>query len=317
MTPRTFEPTVYQTFTVKTDPSNVAPRLKALRAELARPRASTPSSSPAPTPIAASRCRPAKRASPTSPASPAPPASPSSASRRPASSSTAATSSRPPPRPTPSTSTCISCRRPASRADRRLRDGGRQDRLRSLAPHARPRSATSPKSSATARRSSRAANLVDRIWPDRPAAPVTPIEFLGHNRAGKTAAGQARRSAEGPRRGQGRRRRPHPARVDLLALQHARPRRAQHAVRPRLRHHPAHRPAHGLSRQEEDHRRRAEGAHRASPSSPTPPPCPPRSASSAPPTSACCSIPPPPRSRSWMPSRASATRSSSKSATRC
>ena len=31
-------------------------------------------------------------------------------------------------------------------------------------------------------------NLVDRIWPDRPGAPVTPVEFLGHNRAGKTSA---------------------------------------------------------------------------------------------------------------------------------
>jgi Xaa-Pro aminopeptidase len=30
-------------------------------------------------------------------------------------------------------------------------------------------------------------NLVDRIWPDRPSAPVTPIEFLGDNRAGKTS----------------------------------------------------------------------------------------------------------------------------------
>src|SRR5690606_38033719 len=30
-------------------------------------------------------------------------------------------------------------------------------------------------------------NLVDTIWADRPAAPVSPIEFLGHNRAGKTA----------------------------------------------------------------------------------------------------------------------------------
>jgi Xaa-Pro aminopeptidase len=30
-------------------------------------------------------------------------------------------------------------------------------------------------------------NLVDAIWADRPAAPVSPIEFLGHNRAGKTA----------------------------------------------------------------------------------------------------------------------------------
>jgi Xaa-Pro aminopeptidase len=28
-------------------------------------------------------------------------------------------------------------------------------------------------------------NLVDRMWTDRPAPPVTPIEFLGHNRAGK------------------------------------------------------------------------------------------------------------------------------------
>lgn len=31
------------------------------------------------------------------------------------------------------------------------------------------------------------ANLVDAIWADRPGAPVTPIEFLGHNRAGRTA----------------------------------------------------------------------------------------------------------------------------------
>ncbi|RUT35132.1 aminopeptidase P family protein [Arsenicitalea aurantiaca] len=31
-------------------------------------------------------------------------------------------------------------------------------------------------------------NLVDRIWTDRPAAPATAIEFLGHNRAGRTSA---------------------------------------------------------------------------------------------------------------------------------
>jgi len=31
------------------------------------------------------------------------------------------------------------------------------------------------------------ANLVDAIWTERPAAPVSPIEFLGHNRAGRTA----------------------------------------------------------------------------------------------------------------------------------
>ena len=31
-------------------------------------------------------------------------------------------------------------------------------------------------------------NLVDTIWPDRPGAPVTPVEFLGHNRAGRTAS---------------------------------------------------------------------------------------------------------------------------------
>jgi len=31
-------------------------------------------------------------------------------------------------------------------------------------------------------------NLVDRIWADRPAPPASPIEFLGDNRAGKTAA---------------------------------------------------------------------------------------------------------------------------------
>ena len=45
----------------------------------------------------------------------------------------------------------------------------------------------------TARLGSRATlvpseNLVDRIWPDRPAPPASTIEFLGHNRAGKTSA---------------------------------------------------------------------------------------------------------------------------------
>ena len=30
-------------------------------------------------------------------------------------------------------------------------------------------------------------NLVDAVWSDRPAPPVTPVEFLGHNRAGRTA----------------------------------------------------------------------------------------------------------------------------------
>jgi Xaa-Pro aminopeptidase len=30
-------------------------------------------------------------------------------------------------------------------------------------------------------------NLVDRIWTDRPGAPVSMVEFLGHNRAGKSA----------------------------------------------------------------------------------------------------------------------------------
>lgn len=32
------------------------------------------------------------------------------------------------------------------------------------------------------------ANLVDAIWSDRPAPPVTPVEFLGHNRAGRMPA---------------------------------------------------------------------------------------------------------------------------------
>ncbi|MEO8757916.1 MAG: aminopeptidase P family protein [Devosia sp.] len=31
-------------------------------------------------------------------------------------------------------------------------------------------------------------NLVDRIWTDRPKPPLAPVEFLGHNRAGRTAA---------------------------------------------------------------------------------------------------------------------------------
>ena len=32
------------------------------------------------------------------------------------------------------------------------------------------------------------ANIVDRIWSDRPAPPVSAVEFLGHNRAGRTPA---------------------------------------------------------------------------------------------------------------------------------
>lgn len=32
------------------------------------------------------------------------------------------------------------------------------------------------------------ANLVDAVWPDRPAPPVSTIEFLGHNRAGQTSS---------------------------------------------------------------------------------------------------------------------------------
>jgi Xaa-Pro aminopeptidase len=32
------------------------------------------------------------------------------------------------------------------------------------------------------------ANLVDGIWTDRPAPPAAPVEFLGHNRAGRSAA---------------------------------------------------------------------------------------------------------------------------------
>lgn len=32
------------------------------------------------------------------------------------------------------------------------------------------------------------ANLVDAIWTDRPGAPVSTVEFLGHNRAGQTAS---------------------------------------------------------------------------------------------------------------------------------
>jgi Xaa-Pro aminopeptidase len=33
-----------------------------------------------------------------------------------------------------------------------------------------------------------AQNLIDRVWKDRPAPPASPIEFLGDNRAGKSAA---------------------------------------------------------------------------------------------------------------------------------
>ena len=105
MSPRTFEPTVYQTFTVKTDPEQRRAAAQGAAGRAGRGRARCLPHPPRRRPSRRVRCRPAKRASPTSPASPAPPASPSSASRRPASSSTAATSSRPRPRPTPSSST--------------------------------------------------------------------------------------------------------------------------------------------------------------------------------------------------------------------
>ena len=41
------------------------------------------------------------------------------------------------------------------------------------------------------------ANLVDAIWTDRPAPPVSPIEFLGHNRAGRTAEDKIGQLREG------------------------------------------------------------------------------------------------------------------------
>ena len=197
---------------------------------------STASSSPAPTPIAASRCPTAKRASPTSPASPARPASRWSAPRRPACSSIRRYTLQAPLETDTKLVTVIETAQGGiDAAHRRLRAQGRQARLRSVAAHAGRDQGPEREARRQGRRWCPRANLVDQHL-DRPPGPAgdagrvpRPQPRRPHRRR------QARRAAQDPRRRRRRRRRADPARVDQLAVQHARPRRAQRAGRARLR----------------------------------------------------------------------------------
>ena len=149
----------------------------------------------------------------------------------------AATRCRRRPRPTPNSST--SSRPPQGGVDARIGDfvpaGGKlgyDPWLHTPGEITRPRRKARGPGDAGPHAQSRRSHL-DRSARRRRQRPV---EFLGHNRAGTHRRRQARRPAEDPRRRKGRRRGADAARIDLLAVQHARPRRAQHAVRARLCH---------------------------------------------------------------------------------
>ena len=185
MTPRTFEPTVYQTFTVKTDPSNVAPRLKALRAELKTagldafliPRADAHRGESVPP----GEARLAYVTGFTGSAGIAVVGLKKAGLfidsryviQAPAQTDTKHVNVHLVPQASLS----------GQIADY-VTTGGRigydpwlhtPSEIRDLTEKLGDRATLVP-----------SPNLVDRIWPDRPAAPVSPIEFLGHNRAGKT-----------------------------------------------------------------------------------------------------------------------------------
>ena len=232
MTPRTFEPTVYQTFDRQDRPEQRRAAAQGAAGRARRRPASMPSSSPAPMPIAASRCRRAKRASPTSPASPARPASPSSGSRRPALFIDSRYTLQAPAQ-TDTKHGHGASRSPQASLSGQIADyvptGGKigyDPWLHTPGEIKRPR----PKSSAA-----RATLVADR-QPRRPHLDRPPGR-AGDARSSSSATTAPARPPQDKladlrkvaRRGQGRRRRAHPARVDLLALQHARPRRAQHA----------------------------------------------------------------------------------------
>ena len=168
MTPRTFEPTVYQTFTVKTDPSNVAPRLKALRAELKTagldafliPRADAHRGESVPP----GEARLAYVTGFTGSAGIA------VVGLKKAGLFIDSRYVIQAPAQTDTKHVDVHLVPQASLSGK-IADyvtAGRQDRLRPLAAHARPRSATSPKSSATARRSSPAPTSSTASGPTAP-----------------------------------------------------------------------------------------------------------------------------------------------------
>ena len=182
---RTFEPTLYQTFTVRTDPSNVAPRLKALRSELTKsgldafliPRADAHRGESVPP----GEARLAYVTGFTGSAGIA----------------------------------VVGLRKAGLFIDSRyVIQAPAQTDTRHVDVHLVPQASLSGQMAdyvkkggkigydpwlhtpteirdLTGKLGDRAVlvpteNLVDRIWKDRPGPPVTPIEFLGHNRAGKT-----------------------------------------------------------------------------------------------------------------------------------
>jgi Xaa-Pro aminopeptidase len=182
---RTFEPTVYQSFTVRTDPSNVAPRLKALRSELAKsgldafliPRADAHRGESVPP----GEARLAYVTGFTGSAGIAVVGLKKAGLfidsryviQAPAQTDTGHVTVHLVPQASLS----------GQMADY-VKKGGKigydpwlhtPTEIRDLTAKLGDRAVLVPSD-----------NLVDRIWTDRPAAPVTPIEFLGHNRAGKT-----------------------------------------------------------------------------------------------------------------------------------
>jgi Xaa-Pro aminopeptidase len=104
---------------------------------------------------------------------------------------------------------------------------GAKARLRPVAAYPDAKSPISKRSFAGKATLVPVANLVDQDLGRSPCfRPTAAIEFLGHNRAGKTAPDKLAEIRAIHRRGQRRRPRPDRAGIDQLAVQPARPRRA-------------------------------------------------------------------------------------------
>jgi Xaa-Pro aminopeptidase len=187
MTDSTFPPTVYQSFEIKTDPRNVAPRLKALRAELAAagldgfliPRADAHRGESVPP----GEARLAYVTGFTGSAGLA------FVGLKKAALFVDSRYVIQAPAETNTKLIKVAEITPATLAQR-LRDVVPEDgtigydpwlhtpaEIKELSEKLKDRATLVPTD-----------NLVDRMWPDRPSAPVTPVEFLGHNRAGKSSA---------------------------------------------------------------------------------------------------------------------------------